>query len=1137
MITKASPYYLNNRKYFLQKLKPLFSQYKRELSEQEEAASCDGRASANQEFELLTHQKVVSDYLSLYSPYRGLLLYHGLGSGKTCTSIAIAEGLKSKNRVFIMTLASLKMNFFSEMKKCGDLLYRKNQFWEFVSTEGKPEYVELLSKTLSISEFTVRKNKGAWLVNMKRKPNFDSLADRDQLAVDAQLDEMIRAKYTDINYNGLNGAIMSQLTSGYTKNPFDHSVVVIDEAHNFVSRIVNKMGSKNSISYKLYEYLMSATACRVVLLSGKPNINSPNEIGVLFNILRGYIKTWTFPITIEGTEKPSRENIMDWFDKGGLSVYDYVEYSGDQITITRNPYGFVNVGPKPARKGGSSQLSGTEKKQETKKKRETEKKQEKRKNKTKKRVNFNDKPFIIEHGIIVKNPDAKLDSIEPDTSETSEIHREHLGPNGEFDLRKGGGFEDYRGVQLDETGNLSDADFANRVVQILGQHGLKVMKSRIKITNNKSLPDIPKDFLELFVELDTKEMKNKPVFQKRVLGLTSYFRSADPALLPRFVPSEDDDVYHIVYCPMSEYQLGLYDKIRDEESNREKQNKKREARQAKKAAANNLEELFKVSSSYRIASRTCCNFAFPDPPGRPQKRAGEYGGEEEVADTVEEDIIEVGRGAKKMGGDDNGDFDGVDFYGGGPKKIRVVKKLTDEEHAEKAVKKPDPKAKAEEKDGAESGTESDDEDGAEGEEREATEEETLDYSKRIQRALADLKRREEEVFSKEGLAQYSPKFLKILENIQNEDHKGLHLVYSQFRTMEGIAILKLVLEANGYAEFKINKSTTSGEWVLHDVPAGQESRPKFVLYTGTEEEKEKEIIRNVYNGSWTNVPASITNELKKHGHTDNKMGEVIKVFMITASGAEGINLKNTRYVHIVEPYWHMVRLQQVIGRARRICSHQDLPEELRTVQVFLYMAVLSETQKTDEKYSNLRRRDVSTLFKKTKPGDKPKQNKSMLDRYEDTLKTLPDVVTTDQLLFEKALIKDRVNSQILTAVKETAMDCSLYNKGKGTKEEKLVCYTFGHVSTNAFGSYPTIDQEVAEKDVREVRETKVKLVKITIPNAAGVAKEYAFNRTTKEVFDFADYQAALDSGAEIVRIGYLEETGRGAKKTVGIRFI
>ena len=56
------------------------------------------------------------------------------------------------------------------------------------------------------------------------------------------------------------------------------------------------------------------------------------------------------------------------------------------------------------------------------------------------------------------------------------------------------------------------------------------------------------------------------------------------------------------------------------------------------------------------------------------------------------------------------------------------------------------------------------------------------------------------------------------------------------------------------------------------------------------------------------------------------MGEIIKVLMITSSGSEGINLRNTRYVHIMEPYWHPVRMEQVIGRARRICRHKDLPE-------------------------------------------------------------------------------------------------------------------------------------------------------------------------------------------------------------------
>ena len=51
------------------------------------------------------------------------------------------------------------------------------------------------------------------------------------------------------------------------------------------------------------------------------------------------------------------------------------------------------------------------------------------------------------------------------------------------------------------------------------------------------------------------------------------------------------------------------------------------------------------------------------------------------------------------------------------------------------------------------------------------------------------------------------------------------------------------------------------------------------------------------------------------------MGDLIKIFMITASGAEGISLQNVRYVHITEPYWHPVRREQVIGRAKRICSH------------------------------------------------------------------------------------------------------------------------------------------------------------------------------------------------------------------------
>ena len=75
----------------------------------------------------------------MYTPYRGLLLFHGLGSGKTCSSIAIAEGLKTEKQIIIMTPASLQVNYRNDLKKCGDEFYKRNQHWEFISVREIPE--------------------------------------------------------------------------------------------------------------------------------------------------------------------------------------------------------------------------------------------------------------------------------------------------------------------------------------------------------------------------------------------------------------------------------------------------------------------------------------------------------------------------------------------------------------------------------------------------------------------------------------------------------------------------------------------------------------------------------------------------------------------------------------------------------------------------------------------------------------------------------------------------------------------------------------------------------------------------------------------------------------------------------------
>jgi hypothetical protein len=935
--------------------------------------------------------------------------------------------MKTDKQVFILTPASLKQNFFSELKKCGDKLFRKNQYWEFVSTTGKPEYVDLLSNALSLSIEFIEQNNGAWLVDINKPSNYKDLDSIKQKAIDEQINQMIRSKYTDINYNSHNtiGEKIRQYSDDFTKNPFDHSVVIIDEVHNFVSLIVNKIkSSKNeSNSIKLYNYLMAAIDVRIVFLTGTPIINYPNEIAILYNMLRGFIRTWTFPLNINTSKKINRDTILEMFDKENFNTYDYVEYSGNELVITRNPFGFISSKkreykvreekPHMAARGG------------------TKKNMKKSNRKTKKQLIKENQPFInIEttKNLIEKNKeDLSPSSLEyqkllyrmENNQEVSGRDFDDLpyvyGGEGEFDK--------YNGLKYDETGNISDVDFQKMVIRILKKNDIDVQEKAIKFDLYKALPDNSKEFLDKFVNPFDVSFINKDLFQRRVLGLTSYYRSTQEKLLPRFQTTENGNNYHIVDCEMSDYQFSEYERIRKTEADREKKTKKMKL--MKKS-----EELYSISSSYRIMSRSCCNYAFPTPPGRPYPNPDKKEKEDddkELSDEEESENIDVDADEQKETMDDDA----------GPNSYN-----------------------------------------------------DKEYLKRIKVAMDFLKNNAPNYLLPEGLRTYSPKFLNILDNIRSKDNVGLHLVYSTFRRMEGIGILILVLEANGFAQLKISK--TSGEWRLN-MSEQDRNKPKFVLYTGKEDEQEKEIMLKIYNSEWDLIPPSISSELKKI-HENNYYGEIAKVLMITSSGAEGINLKNTRYVHIVEPFWHMVRLEQVIGRARRICSHEFLPVEMQTVKVFLYLAKLSEKQSTDKAHKELLIRDVSRRDNKTP-------------------------ITTDESLFEIAKMKDLINQQLLTAIKESSIDCSVYAP---KSNENLVCYNYGIVRSNQFGSFPSMAEDQQQRAQMDVKEKKVKLIKI---KQKGI--EYAYNKTTGAVYDYNSYLRSQQTGENLVYIGKVVTDANG----------
>jgi hypothetical protein len=341
------------------------------------------------------------------------------------------------------------------------------------------------------------------------------------------------------------------------------------------------------------------------------------------------------------------------------------------------------------------------------------------------------------------------------------------------------------------------------------------------------------------------------------------------------------------------------------------------------------------------------------------------------------------------------------------------------------------------------------------------------------------------------LARFSPKFLHILDNIKDPEYLGLHLVYSQFRTLEGIGLFSLVLEKNGFARFKIKKNA-SDIWEI-DIPEADMGKPTYALYTGTETVEEKEITRRIYNGEWDYIPSNLAMELRKIANNNN-MGEIIKVLMITSSGSEGINLRNTRYVHIMEPYWHPVRTEQVIGRARRICSHKNLPRALQTVEVFVYLMVLSPEQLKSDDAIELKRKDLS--------------------------KGEPKVpITTDQLLYEISEIKANLSMQLTDAIKESAFDCFIYSNGK--------CMNFGDPKNSKFSYVPDYTNQQSDVTVRANK----KLIEWEGKPVTLNGIEYVYRRISPKkmnIYDKNSYLEALENEEIIpVQIGTLEINDKG----------
>jgi len=260
---------------------------------------------------LFPQQRLIKDYIQLDSPFRGALLYHELGSGKSGASIAAAEGYINKKKMFVLSPASLAVNYENEILKISSIGLNLKKDWTLIKvSKTNQKATEVLLQKYAIDKSIIKKDGLIWVPLYEDDiPNATILKDKpspdDKPLINQIISHIIRNRYTFISYNGLTANLIKNLGT----SPFDNSFIIIDEVHNFASRIVN--GSK--LARDIYIRLMNARDCRIILLSGTPIINNPYEISTIVNLIRGYMNVYEFSLS-----KMTEQMLMKQLEKDGL---------------------------------------------------------------------------------------------------------------------------------------------------------------------------------------------------------------------------------------------------------------------------------------------------------------------------------------------------------------------------------------------------------------------------------------------------------------------------------------------------------------------------------------------------------------------------------------------------------------------------------------------------------------------------------------------------------------------------------------------------------------------------------------------------------------------------------------------------
>ena len=323
----------------------------------------------------------------------------------------------------------------------------------------------------------------------------------------------------------------------------------------------------------------------------------------------------------------------------------------------------------------------------------------------------------------------------------------------------------------------------------------------------------------------------------------------------------------------------------------------------------------------------------------------------------------------------------------------------------------------------------------------------LDVFKKI---ITQKQLKSKELILKE-VERYSTKFASVARLIERSE--GPVFVYSYY-IYYGVKAMATIMDLLGYREYNPRVVNPS------------DGKTYFIWKGGLDQEL---VLRakNIYNS------------------IENKDGSLIKIMFGTQSIMEGVDFKRVRQVHVLEPWWNDSRMQQIIARAIRLCSHKGLPADKRITDVFIHLSVLSSNERLFKvTYSYLSESGeelIKTKYSKLNPIN-PNDNPNNWKYFEAYVKMAPDatiqdiidlkqnvfnanqiknikrvvdpelsaavkghknldVESVDEYMYSRSLKKLSLNREFEKAIKEISIDCTLNKNGNITRlDEKYIPY-------------------------------------------------------------------------------------------------